>query len=495
MLNLPLISQKPVGKQAEFHRSPAMERVVLAGNRSGKTHCGAREAAFWLLGCHPFRKVPAAAKGWAICLDRDTAIDILIPKVLEFIPEELQCDPPYTRGDVPELRVKTGGVLRFKSAASGRAKFQSAAIDFAWADEEQPEDIIEETRTRLIDRKGSMWMTLTPLQGKTWMYHKVLLPWQKDQISRADLDIFRWSIKDNNTLPQDAVDKFLLRVPDHMRPARERGEFVDLEGLIWPMFNEAVHLIEPFDIPHHWPLYIALDPGYKHPFGASIGVCSERGDKIIIGEYNANRRTIRQHAEGILAVVEEVAPWKLNHAVKNRVFRPGPGGTRDVHHHEDDVVDAMLHIDPSAAQIREEFHQFGMVPTDANRDVTDGINRIGELFTLSLRDLPGGLYLIRGRTPYHVDQLRTYSWKRDDKTNKERPQELDDDNMDSLRYFGLMPHEAATESLQRPKRGTLAWWDQFDDHVDFARSLRGNERATELDLFDAVEDLLVERGW
>src|SRR3546814_17992160 len=46
------------------------------------------------------------------------------------------------------------------------------------------------------------------------------------------------------------------------------GRWVAAEGIIWPEFDPAVHLVDRFDIPDDWTRYWTVDFGYIHPFVA-----------------------------------------------------------------------------------------------------------------------------------------------------------------------------------------------------------------------------------
>ena len=70
-----------------------------------------------------------------------------------------------------------GGVskLGFKSCDQGREKFQGASLDFVWFDEEPPRDIYIECKMRLLDRRGEIFGTMTPLKGLSWVYDEIFM--------------------------------------------------------------------------------------------------------------------------------------------------------------------------------------------------------------------------------------------------------------------------------------------------------------------------------
>ena len=47
--------------------------------------------------------------------------------------------------------------------------------------------------------------------------------------------------------------------------SRRYGRFVSAKGQVYPEFQEAVHVIEPFDVPREWYDNISIDPGLHNP--------------------------------------------------------------------------------------------------------------------------------------------------------------------------------------------------------------------------------------
>ena len=54
------------------------------------------------------------------------------------------------------------------------------------------------------------------------------------------------------------------------------GKWVSAEGLIYPGFDPAVHIVDRFAIPKDWTTWVSVDFGFNHPFVAQIW--AEDGD-------------------------------------------------------------------------------------------------------------------------------------------------------------------------------------------------------------------------
>ena len=147
------------------------ERLLMAGNRLGKTEIGAFEAAIHATGCYPAwwrgKRFAGPTKGW-VCGETSLAVrDVCQTKLCGepgvvalfgtgMIPKDEIIDTAMGSGvrdavDTLQVRHKSGGVsiIRFKSYEQGRAKFQGEGLDWIWFDEEPPIEIYSEGLTRI----------------------------------------------------------------------------------------------------------------------------------------------------------------------------------------------------------------------------------------------------------------------------------------------------------------------------------------------------------
>lgn len=174
-------------KQMDFHRCPKKNRWVFGGNRTGKTECGAVETVWLLRGIHPFRQNRKNVSGWVVSVSYEVQREVAQQKILSYLSPEWISDIVMQSGrkdnphngviDTIEIKNVFGGTSRlsFKSADQGREKFQGASLDFVWFDEEPPKDIYEECLMRVLDRKGDLFCTMTPLKGLSWVYDEIFL--------------------------------------------------------------------------------------------------------------------------------------------------------------------------------------------------------------------------------------------------------------------------------------------------------------------------------
>ena len=184
-----LASYRPYAKQIEFHALGATkrERLLLAANRFGKTMCGAAEAAMHLTGRYPpdwpGKRFEKPIRMWAAGVTNESTRDVVQEKLVGppsrreewgtgFIPHDCLGEFSMSRGiadllDTLSVKHVAGGfsTLQFKSYAAGREKWQGAALEVVWLDEECAMDIYTEALTRTNETGGIVYMTFTPLLG------------------------------------------------------------------------------------------------------------------------------------------------------------------------------------------------------------------------------------------------------------------------------------------------------------------------------------------
>lgn len=209
---------EPLPWQRKFLDSRAKSPWAIGANRSGKTEVGAYKAACMLKGLCPAtgETWETPMKGWAIGVDFPSVDNVIVPKLMKYLDDELKSYRPSKR----QIELKNGSQLWLKSCDSSRTKFQGADLDFAWFDEEPPFDVFKETWTRCIDRGGQVFGTMTPLLGSAWLYQRVY------SSTDEKFAVFTMGMKDNVHLPEEEVQSAadLYRDEDEVA-VRVRGEF------------------------------------------------------------------------------------------------------------------------------------------------------------------------------------------------------------------------------------------------------------------------------
>lgn len=247
----PLLFYQPHVIQKKFHDSEAKERLFCGGNMSGKSVAGAKETVCYLLGRDDsgttsklYRTPPL--HGWAGSPRTDMALAVSMKEIMMWMPRSAYDPNTYFDKRNLILHLKNGSTLTFRSYEMEITAWQGAAVDFAWMDEQTPQQHYMELRSRVNRRYGDIWTTMTPIYANSaWSYEELFLPWQTGETPRTMLECFISALDDNTFLTPDMIARQKAAFTGKLdEAARLRGEYLTLEGRIYPTYNPSVHYVE-----------------------------------------------------------------------------------------------------------------------------------------------------------------------------------------------------------------------------------------------------------
>ena len=414
-------------KQIAFHRCKKRNRWVFGGNRSGKTECGAVECVYMARGVHPYRKNKPDVFGWVVSLSQQVQRDVAQRKILQYLSpawiEEvtmLSGKRGSPAGVIDQIRVKNvfGGVsvIGFKSCDQGREKFQGASLDFVWFDEEPPQDIYEECRMRVLDRAGDIFGTMTPLKGVTFLYDEIYLNARGDP--QVWYEFMEWG--DNPYLNKKEVAALTRALDEKQLQSRRFGRFCTAEGLVYPEFDEQVHVIPPFSPPREWQDCISIDPGLNNPLSAHWYCVDYDGNVYVIAEHYEAGRDIDYHAQKLKEISARLG-WHTDEKGRLNALIDSAAGQ---------------HTLASSKSVAELFYERGiLVNTRVDKDLFSGISRVKSYLR---GEFGPRLYIFEGCVNL-IRELKGYFWGSGD-----APKKRDDHALDELRYYLMTkPHNSA----------------------------------------------------
>ncbi len=422
-------------KQLAFHKCKKRNRWVFGGNRSGKTECGAVECLWILRGVHPYRKNRKDAFGWAVSLSQQVQRDVAQAKILSYLPKSWIADITMLSGRkdnpsggvIDQIKIKNvfGGVstLGFKSCDQGREKFQGSSLDFVWFDEEPPKDIYEECVMRVMDRKGDVFGTMTPLKGRTFIYDEIYLN------RRNNPEIWHESVNwaDNPFLPKSEIKLLETALDSSALDARKFGRFSEGAGLVYPEFDESVHVIEPFAVPKEWQEIISIDPGLNNPLSAHWYCVDWDGNVYVTAEHYEAGRDIDYHAAALREISRKLG-WKTDGKGRIAALIDSAANQRTL---------------ASVKSVSELFYERGiLVNPNVNKDVFSGIARVKSF--LKRGNGEPDLYIFSNCT-HMIAEFKGYFWAGGDS-----PVKRDDHCMDELRYFIMTRPKPAEKPAPAP---------------------------------------------
>lgn len=287
----PLKGFEPHEKQKEFIDAvltgPFSENWFFAANRSGKSdagaYCGASLARFgdpnarYVGGKGSSVQVrDRATSGWVSALDFPTSRDTIQPKYFDngFVPPGSSHKPFIPEREIEEWRVadqilklKNGSIIGFKSADSGRAKYQAAEKDWVQMDEEHPEEIYKEITIRVGTRRLRIFTTATilppigQLGGVSWTFPKIIQPWLDGLL--PNIGIYNASIYDNPHIPREEIERLEAVFPEGTIDNRIRLKGELLPGIsgsrAYPAFNRQLNVKEQPELHPRRPILLTFD--------------------------------------------------------------------------------------------------------------------------------------------------------------------------------------------------------------------------------------------
>ena len=250
-------------KQREFFAAGKKhrERLLMAANRFGKTECGAAEMSYHLTGLYPpdwpGKRFDKPVRAWAAGVTSETTRDVVQAKLIGppfteaewgqgMVPKSCIVDIAPARGipaaiDTVSVKHVSGGTsaLQFKSFERGREKWQGAACEVIWFDEECPPDIYSEGLTRTNETGGIVFITFTPLDGVTEVVRRFLHEKNPDRhVTQATID---------DAPHFSAADKkrIIASYLPHEAEARIKGVPVLGSGRIFPIPESSISQSSP----------------------------------------------------------------------------------------------------------------------------------------------------------------------------------------------------------------------------------------------------------
>ena len=278
-------------KQLEFFRASRDHReiLMLSANRVGKSIAGCYADTLHLTGLYdtyaPWwegRRFPGPIRCW-VWGTSDEKVKETVQEMLFGPPEawgtglipgdtivkiDRAVSPVKDAIDTAYIRHVSGGTstVQFKSYKSGRTAAEGTYRHWIHGDEEMPADIYAECLLRTMDTgqgPGAIQLTFTPMMGLSETV-RLFLP--DGQIPQGEQTGSKYVVHatwdDIPHLSAEEKASLLASIPAYQRDARSRGLPVLGAGVIYPV-PEHDYLVDPFEIPAHWPRCFGLDVGWR----------------------------------------------------------------------------------------------------------------------------------------------------------------------------------------------------------------------------------------
>lgn len=490
---------QPHEKQKLFHSGvPKWHRsLYIGGNRSGKSYGTVAEDLIWML--HLRDDIPdEPIRGRVVAVDFDRGVEqILLPIFKELAPPSKlvggSWDSAWSRKE-RILKFVDGGQIQFMSYEQDLEKFAGTSLHFVHYDEEPPKHIYNECEARLVDTNGKSWISMTPVNGMTWVYYEICQPGEDSddrkiiaaavgdasgpvwEVPSMSLRVIETWMDENPHLSPEARERYLATLDEDERTARRKGQFVQVSGKVFASFSQSSHTIGDFDPKAAqeagWQIYTSTDHGWNSPTAWLWHAVSPQGRVVTFAEHYQSHMTIEEHSHKVISMEEG---WGLN---RDDIMRTGDPAMKQ-------------HNAVSGTSIIMEYqkHELHISVDTVPRDASVGLGIMQRYFRLKPIGKDGKLeptWMVSMSCPNFVKELKnlrfaTYASKKLQYNNnaQEQVHKKDDHAYDSAKYFASFLPELAPDSPDRqygpidPGRGTLTY------DVALTMQLRDAETANE----------------
>lgn len=190
------------------------------------------------------------------------------------------------------------------------SKFMSTEYDMIYVNEarEVSEEAYEDLSSRLRNGRWTRYQQMLGDTNPDAQYH-----WIKKRSESGRLTLLPTRHEDNprywtGTKWTSEGERYIARL-DRLTGVRylrlRKGIWAGVEGQVYDEWDEAVHVLDPFEIPSDWPRYRSIDFGFVHPFVVQWWAHDWDGRLYLYRElYGTSRivsdwaELIKRHSEG-----------------------------------------------------------------------------------------------------------------------------------------------------------------------------------------------------
>jgi len=429
----------PHEKQVKFHSSGVKGRLYIGGNRSGKTVGGVVEDIWRLRGSHPYLQVPPAPiRGRVVTTSYAEGVKmIMIPEFAKWLPPSDLINGSWEDSYAKQDRVLTlsnGSTCEFMSYDQKLEKFAGTSRHFIHFDEEPPKSIFTECKLRLLDTEGFWYITMTPVEGMTWVYDDVYVPGKE---KKASIDIIDIDTSENPYISEAEMENVFADLDINERKARKEGKFVQIGGLVFTQFNVDNNVIPELSEANlmrikTWNHYASMDHGLNNPTAWLWHAVAPNGLVVTYDELYDNEKLIDYYAKEI--------------HVRNQM----PGRRAPSVYVGDPAIEQRNA--QTGDSVRMAYVKEGIPIVLGNNDVKIGVNKMNTYFQKKRWVITENCYNL-------IRELQRVRWKtfetakkRHDNNPREEIHKKNDHAPDSARYFFSMMPELYIPDAERDTR-------------------------------------------
>lgn len=405
------IAYKLHDSQYQIFHDPARFVILAAGRRYGKTVLALTKAITKALEVKQ-------ARIWYVAPTYRQAKMIAWKMLFEMIPARLISK----KNEVDLSIILINGSEISLKGADNEDSLRGVSLDGVIMDEyaSMKANVWQEIiRPMLADRRGWALFIGTP-KGKNHFWEL----WIKGQRKESGFSSYQMRTEDNPYIPRSEIKEAKAQLNDRYFRQEFEASFEDFTGLIWPEFEQKIHVVDPFDIPNWYETISALDVALSGTTAALNAAIDDDGNIFIVREYYEQNKRASEVSETIRGW--KSGRWLIDPASKiKNVQRAG-----------------------ELYALYDEYSDYGIAAQPGENDVGAGINRVAEYFkTKKIK--------IFSTCKNLIYELERYHWSEERETvlgiSRPQPYKHLDHACDALRYLVMSRASEAIKPVPKSK--------------------------------------------
>ena len=368
---------------------------------------------------------------WFVCPTYRQAEMIAWKMLFEMIPAQLI----KSKNEVKLLVELINGSEICLKGADNEDSLRGVSLDYCILDEvsDMKSNVWQEIiRPMLSDRIGKALFIGTP-KGKNHFWELFI----KGQRKEGGFSSYKFGTADNPYISRSEIKEAQEQLPERVFNQEYLASFEDFIGLIWPEFDEKIHVVDPVAIPYNWESLGCIDPAPTSTTAALYGRFDPDGNLWLVGEFYKQDVRVSEVCDATRGKCKD---WLIDPAAKSFKSATKMG---------------------NLYSLFDEYTDYGFAPLPYENDVYAGINRVAEYFKAKK------IKIVKGSCPNLEEELIRYHWSEQRETvsgvSKPAPFKVKDHLCDCLRGLVMSRAECVIAQDSRPKPGSAADLERMEE--------------------------------
>lgn len=324
----------------------------------------------------------------------------------------------HTRGSNTAMILGKEVHLVGANDARSEEKIRGATVELAYVDEATllPVGFWEMLLTRLRVDGARLLATTNPGSFNHWLRQQFIL-----QAEQKNMIVFHFTMDDNPSLSAEYIADMKASFAGVFYDRFILGLWTNAEGAIFDMWDPKKHLIAWADLPIMWKIIaVGADYGTTNPTSAiMIGIALHTDN---LGRHHPKLYAIDEWRYESITERQKITDAELSLRLRNWL------GEQHLPDGQPQLTPDFFILDPSAASLRVQLAQDGLISTQANNDVLYGIRTVSSLLT-------AGKLIVTDRCTGWLKEVTEYVWDpKASEKGEDKPLKLNDHSADAMRY-------------------------------------------------------------